>query len=62
MCSYLYLKQAKMSCFSFNHFSSFSFQFYLYYSTKLENRRAEQVLLWEEDWHLWEGGGVGERV
>jgi hypothetical protein len=31
LCSYLYLKQAKMSFFS---------------STKLENRRAEQVLPW----------------
>jgi hypothetical protein len=33
-CSYLYLKLAKTSCFSF----------YLFSSTKLEDRRAEQVL------------------
>jgi hypothetical protein len=32
--SYLYLKQAKMSCFSFSLFSS----------TKSENRRKEQAL------------------
>jgi hypothetical protein len=35
--SYLYLKEAKMSVFSFYLFSFFS-------STKSENRRAEQVL------------------
>jgi hypothetical protein len=33
-CSYLYLKQAKMSIFFFFHFSS----------TKLENRKVEQIL------------------
>jgi hypothetical protein len=33
LCSYLYLKQTKISFFSF-----------LFSSTKLENRRAEQVL------------------
>jgi hypothetical protein len=37
LCSYLYLKQAKVSYFSFFIFSLFS-------STKLENKRAEQVL------------------
>jgi hypothetical protein len=36
LCSYLYLKQAKMSYFSFYLFS--------FFSTQLENRRAEQVL------------------
>jgi hypothetical protein len=34
--SYLYLKHVKMSCFSF----------YLFSSTKSENRRVEQVLHW----------------
>jgi hypothetical protein len=34
LCSYLYLKLAKMSCFSFSLFSS----------AKSKNRRAEQVL------------------
>jgi hypothetical protein len=34
LCSYLYLKLAKMSCFSF----------YLFSSTKSGNRKAEQVL------------------
>jgi hypothetical protein len=36
LCSYLYLKQAKMLCCSFSLFS--------FSSTKSENRRAEQVL------------------
>jgi hypothetical protein len=36
LCSYLYLKQAKMSC--------FCFIFSLFSSIKSENRRAEQVL------------------
>jgi hypothetical protein len=45
LCSYLYLKQAKMS------FSLFS-------STKSENRRVEQVLwVGREGWYPWEGGG-----
>jgi hypothetical protein len=35
LCSYLYLKQGKTSCFSF---------YLLFSSTKPENRRAEQVL------------------
>jgi hypothetical protein len=53
--SYLYLKLAKTSCFSF----------YLFSSTKSENRRVEQVL-WEvggkkEGWHQLEGEGGGER-
>jgi hypothetical protein len=42
LCNYIYLKLAKMSC--------FFLIFYLFYSTKSENRRAEQ------DW----GGGVQE--
>jgi hypothetical protein len=37
--SYFYLKQAKMSFFSFSFFLQFS-------STKLENRRLEQVMPW----------------
>jgi hypothetical protein len=45
LCSYLYLKLAKMSCFSF---SLFSF-------AKSENRRAEQVLPSREGWYQWEG-------
>jgi hypothetical protein len=48
--SHLYLKQTKMSTFSF----------YLFSFTKLENRRAEQILPRGEGWHLWEGGGNGE--
>jgi hypothetical protein len=51
--SYLYLKQAKMLC--------FSFYFFCFFSTKLENKTAEQVLLNGESWHQWEWGGVGER-
>jgi hypothetical protein len=38
LCSYLYLKQAKVSCFSF------------YPSKEMENRKAEQVLPREEGW------------
>jgi hypothetical protein len=53
--SYLYLKQAKMSCFSF-------YLFFFFPSTKLANRRAEQVLPCGVGWHQWEGGGDGERV
>jgi hypothetical protein len=47
LCSYLYHKQTKMSCFSLNLFSC----------TKLENRRAEQVLHRREGWHQWNGTG-----
>jgi hypothetical protein len=39
--SYPYLKQAKMSC----------FLFYLFSSTKSENKKAKQVLPMGEDWH-----------
>jgi hypothetical protein len=46
LCSYLYLKQTKTSCFSFSFFSSI----------KLENRRAEQVLLSEGGLAPLEGG------
>jgi hypothetical protein len=49
LCSYLYLKQAKVSCFSF------------YPSKEMENRKAEQVLPSGEGWNQWEGGGDGER-
>jgi hypothetical protein len=49
---YLYLKQAKMSCFSF----------YLFSSAKSENRKVEQVLPRRKGWHQGEGGGGGERV
>jgi hypothetical protein len=45
LCSHLYLKLAKISCFSF-HLLSF---------TKLENRRAEQILQGR-------GNVVGKRV
>jgi hypothetical protein len=41
LCSYLYLKQVKMSC--------ISFYLFLVFSTKSENRRAEQVLPRGED-------------
>jgi hypothetical protein len=42
LCSYLYLKLAKSSCFSF----------YLFSSSKSENRRAEQILAREGGvWH-----------
>jgi hypothetical protein len=50
LCSYLYLKLAKMSCFSFSLFSS----------AKFENRRVEQVLPWGEGWHQWEGDEEGK--
>jgi hypothetical protein len=53
LCSYLYFKLAKMPCFSFLSFMFFS-------TTKLENRREEQVLQ-REGWHWWEGKGVRER-
>jgi hypothetical protein len=44
LCSYSYLKLAKT-------YASFSSVSYLFSSTKLENRRAEQVLWggWEEE-------------
>jgi hypothetical protein len=51
--SYLYVKLAKLPY----------FPFYLLSSTKLENRRAEQVL-WmglREGLAQWEGGGSRER-
>jgi hypothetical protein len=48
---YLYLKQAKMSCFSFS----------LFFSAKSENSRVEQVLPSGKGWHQWEGGSGGER-
>jgi hypothetical protein len=35
--------------------------FFFFSSAKLENRRVEKVLLREEGWHQWEGGGGGER-
>jgi hypothetical protein len=53
--SHFYLKEAKMSCFSF----------YIFSSEKLENRKVEQVLPSREGWHQWEGeviGGEGRRV
>jgi hypothetical protein len=53
LCSYLYLKQAKVLCFTFT-FSHFS-------STKSENRRVEKILPRGEVWHQWEGEGGGER-
>jgi hypothetical protein len=52
LCSYLYLKLAKTSCFSFSLFSS----------AKSENRRVEHVLRRREGcWHQWEGEGGRER-
>jgi hypothetical protein len=48
LCSYLYLKLAKMLCLSN----------YVFSSTKLENRRAEQVLLGGHQWG--EVAGKGE--
>jgi hypothetical protein len=49
LCSSLYLQLTKISC--------FSSYFICLYSTKLENRRVEQVL-WGGGWHKWgEGGG-----
>jgi hypothetical protein len=54
LCSNLCLKQAKMSC--------FSFYFFPFFSTKLENRRAEQVLPKAVGvWYQWEVGGKGEK-
>jgi hypothetical protein len=47
LCSYLYLKQAKMPCFSF-----FS------YKTREQEGRTSSSR--GEDWHQWEGGGIGE--
>jgi hypothetical protein len=54
LCSYLYLKLEKMSCFSFN-----LLYFFLY---KLENKRVEQVLQGERVWHQWEAVVVGKGV
>jgi hypothetical protein len=51
LCSYLYFKLAKTSCFSFY---LLSFCFY-----KIE-QEAEQVL-GGGDWQQWKGGGGGER-
>jgi hypothetical protein len=50
-CSYLYLKQAKMSF--------FSFFFY-----KIREQEGKQVLPGggRGDWYQWEGRGSGERV
>jgi hypothetical protein len=53
--SYLYLKVAKLPC--------FSYYFYVFASIKLENRRTEQVLPsggWG-CWHWWEGERGGDR-
>jgi hypothetical protein len=50
--SCLYLKLAKMPCFSF-YFLCFS-------STKSENRRVEHGQPWGGGWHCGEGGG-GEK-
>jgi hypothetical protein len=52
--SYLYLN--KLKC----HFF-FVLSFLFLSSKKSKDRRAEQVLPGEEDWHQWEGGGMGER-
>jgi hypothetical protein len=53
LCIHLYLKQAKCHVLLFL-FSPFS-------STKLENRRAKQVLSGRGDWHQWEGKDGRER-
>jgi hypothetical protein len=50
LCSYLYLKLENMPCLSI-YLSDFS-------STKLENRKTEQVL---RVWHWWKWGGGGKR-
>jgi hypothetical protein len=39
----------------------FHFIFYLFSSTKLENRRVKQVLPRREGWRQWEGRGDEER-
>jgi hypothetical protein len=51
LCSYLYLKLAKMSFFSF----------FFFYSTKSENKRVEQVLPRREGWHQCGGRSDVER-
>jgi hypothetical protein len=51
LCSHLYLKLEKKSCFSFHLFSS----------AKLENKREEEILPREEGWHQWERGGGRKR-
>jgi hypothetical protein len=38
------------------------FFLFLFFNTKSENRRAEQVLARRWGWYQWEGGGDGERV
>jgi hypothetical protein len=43
-----------MSCFSF-------YLFLLFFPTKSENKRAEEVLPRGEGWSQWEEGGVGEQ-
>jgi hypothetical protein len=51
LCSYLYLKLAKMSCFSF-----YLFSFYFY---KVGEQSMEQVLV--GGWHCWSGWGGGRK-
>jgi hypothetical protein len=51
--SYFYLK---LKCHVFHFILS------LFFPTKLENRRAEQVLLRGEGWHQWEGEVLGKGV
>jgi hypothetical protein len=55
LCSFHYLKQAKMSFF---FLSSFSFFFY-----KIREQEGGTGPRWvgEEVWNEWEGGGGGER-
>jgi hypothetical protein len=54
------LKNVNKATFLSNNLKCHVFHF-LFSSTKLENRRIEEVLHREEGWHQWEGGGVGEK-
>jgi hypothetical protein len=50
LCSYMYLKQTKLSCFSFHLFF-----FFLYKIREQEGRTGGA-------WHQWKRGVIGERV
>jgi hypothetical protein len=52
LCSYLYLKQAKMSCFSF-----YLLSFFFYKTRELESGTCAAQ---GQGWHQWEERGIGK--
>jgi hypothetical protein len=54
LCSYLYLKQAKMSFFNFLFF------FFCLFLYKIREQKGRRGLAWG-GWYPWEGGGGKER-